>query len=297
MSEKAKKILDVANRLFVEQGYRGTNMQSIADKAGISKGAIYLNFKSKEQILIALLKRMDDELLAKLDTAKNNQNLSAREKFKAQVKCQVDLTSEHRQLHELFIQDALAFTEELHTFASEARYRWQLAQQAAVAEYFGEKILPWQIDVSLIISGMLNEYASYWLIENVELPLDPAIEMVVFACDQLAQGLLEKTPPAVLTESMMPNMQSLEQEAEARHQAKIKSVASELLSIGKSLKPHTDKAEWQTLNQTLNLLEQQILAKSTDLVLVRALLASLREYPSLQDTRQEIARLFTVKLV
>ena len=50
-----EKILDVAQRLFLEKGYDNTTIQDIVDGlGGLTKGAIYHHFKSKEEIIEAL---------------------------------------------------------------------------------------------------------------------------------------------------------------------------------------------------------------------------------------------------
>lgn len=50
-----EKILDVAQQLFLEKGYDNTTIQDIVDKlGGLTKGAVYHHFKSKEDIICAL---------------------------------------------------------------------------------------------------------------------------------------------------------------------------------------------------------------------------------------------------
>lgn len=50
-----EKILDVAQQLFLEKGYDNTTIQDIVDKlGGLTKGAVYHHFKSKEDIIRAL---------------------------------------------------------------------------------------------------------------------------------------------------------------------------------------------------------------------------------------------------
>ncbi|MCP4105223.1 MAG: TetR/AcrR family transcriptional regulator [Desulfobacteraceae bacterium] len=44
--------MEAAVKEFIEKGYHGASMQSIADRAGLSKGGIYHHFKSKDEILI-----------------------------------------------------------------------------------------------------------------------------------------------------------------------------------------------------------------------------------------------------
>ena len=54
-----EKILDVAQQLFLEKGYDNTTIQDIVDKlGGLTKGAVYHHFKSKEDSICALSDKM-----------------------------------------------------------------------------------------------------------------------------------------------------------------------------------------------------------------------------------------------
>ena len=54
-----ERILDVSQRLFLEKGYEHTTIQDIVDGlGGLTKGAVYHHFKSKEEILDAVSDRM-----------------------------------------------------------------------------------------------------------------------------------------------------------------------------------------------------------------------------------------------
>ena len=54
-----ERILDAAQRLFLEQGYENTTIQDIVDElGGLTKGAVYHHFKSKEEIMDAVGDRM-----------------------------------------------------------------------------------------------------------------------------------------------------------------------------------------------------------------------------------------------
>ncbi len=52
---RADLILNAASRLFAEFGYDKTTLDEIALLAGVSKGSIYLEFESKEEILFAII--------------------------------------------------------------------------------------------------------------------------------------------------------------------------------------------------------------------------------------------------
>lgn len=88
--ETVGRILDVASRLFLEKGYEHTSIQDIINNlGGLSKGAIYHHFKSKEEILIAVTDRMTAESNHMLAQIRDASGLNGREKlrwiFKASI--------------------------------------------------------------------------------------------------------------------------------------------------------------------------------------------------------------------
>ena len=57
-------ILDVAEQLFVESGYAATSVDRVAAAAGLTKGAVYFYFSSKEGLLDALITRAEQTTFA-----------------------------------------------------------------------------------------------------------------------------------------------------------------------------------------------------------------------------------------
>ncbi|MCM1062760.1 MAG: TetR/AcrR family transcriptional regulator [Eubacterium sp.] len=53
-----EKILNAAGEVFAQKGFDTATMQDIMEKCGLSKGAIYHHFKSKEEIMQSLCDRM-----------------------------------------------------------------------------------------------------------------------------------------------------------------------------------------------------------------------------------------------
>ncbi len=81
--ETINLILEVAFRLFMEKGYEHTSIQDIIDHlGGLSKGAIYHHFKSKEDILVAVTDRMTAESNQMLAAIRDRSDLTGREKLK-----------------------------------------------------------------------------------------------------------------------------------------------------------------------------------------------------------------------
>jgi AcrR family transcriptional regulator len=71
-----EELVDAADRLFTEQGFHATSVDAVADAAGYTKGAVYSNFDSKEDLFFAVYQRRVDRrveefeaTLARGDTA------------------------------------------------------------------------------------------------------------------------------------------------------------------------------------------------------------------------------------
>ena len=83
--ETVTLILDVAQTLFIDKGYEHTTMQDIIDNlGGLTKGAIYHHFKSKEDILKAVSDRLFgvNTLSAKWERTKADPTMTGAEKLK-----------------------------------------------------------------------------------------------------------------------------------------------------------------------------------------------------------------------
>ena len=54
---RPQELLDAALALFVEKGYAATRSEEVAQRAGVSKGTLYLYFPSKEELLKAVIRQ------------------------------------------------------------------------------------------------------------------------------------------------------------------------------------------------------------------------------------------------
>lgn len=80
--ERRRQLLDIAQRLFLKQGYEKTSVSEIVRTAGLSQGAFYYYFKSKMEILIALVDRiLGDELQKTFDELVERDDMDAIEKI------------------------------------------------------------------------------------------------------------------------------------------------------------------------------------------------------------------------
>ena len=72
------RLLDAAGDLFAEQGVSGTSLQSIADRLGVTKAAVYHQFSSKDEIVIAVAEPVIAALRSIADAAESREPDAAR---------------------------------------------------------------------------------------------------------------------------------------------------------------------------------------------------------------------------
>lgn len=82
-----ENIISISAQLFAEKGYDKTSMQEIVDALGMSKGAIFHHFRSKEDIFNAVMKRQFELVIEEVNQWLDEmQALSAKEKLKHLIK-------------------------------------------------------------------------------------------------------------------------------------------------------------------------------------------------------------------
>ena len=80
-AERKNEILDAAAELFAAKGYDETSTGDILDRVGIARGTLYYHFKSKEDILDALIERINGTLIAGAKAAAEDRSLPVVERI------------------------------------------------------------------------------------------------------------------------------------------------------------------------------------------------------------------------
>lgn len=79
---KRKELLTIAESIFLEKGYEQASIDDILKASGISKGAFYHYFRSKEEVMVASIETLLDDAYDFLQPTVDDPNLGAMDKFK-----------------------------------------------------------------------------------------------------------------------------------------------------------------------------------------------------------------------
>lgn len=105
---KRLAILEQAIRTFAELGFRGTDVQAIADRAGVGKGTVYRYFHSKEDLFWAttyeVMQRLGEHTFKAMEDIDG-----ARAKIRASAIAYAEFFENNPQCLEVFVQDRAEF--------------------------------------------------------------------------------------------------------------------------------------------------------------------------------------------
>lgn len=294
MTETRDQLIEAASTLFLEQGFAKTTIQQIADQVGISKGAVYLHFRSKSQLLIAIMQGLGDSILERVRDIRDREDLSPRQKLRAQLRFQFDEVLEHQQLMEIYLKEAnISIDHELLLLARKLRIDWQQIQEEFLRLAFPDHDSKFTADLTVSLNGALNEYYTYILLEGIVIDADRVAELLLAMTEAFVERLARGDVEPVLGPGALPGSAELEAQLNRAKTERIESALTEILAEAESL----EADDFQEVCQTVDLLRDMIAQDEPNRLMMQGLLANLREVKALQPQRRLLAAELDLKLI
>lgn len=260
---KKQLIMEKALELFAKQGFEATSVQQITDHCGISKGAFYLSFKSKDELIFSLIDYFMTQLISDIDyKVKNTQN---NELLFTYFYTTFQTFSQHSDFAKVLMK------EQAQTFHNqeliEKMYMYdRLVDKATlsmVERLYGEEIINTKYDLVYCIKGLMGNYSKLMLFSNVPLDLKLLSESLVEKINLLA----EHATIAFISEDFIRSME----------QPDLKEVTNEQLL--EMLTQKIEEMEESIEKESLILLKQHLLDPSLNLAIVKGLIENIRNHP------------------
>ncbi|MFJ7827335.1 TetR/AcrR family transcriptional regulator [Psychrobacillus sp. NPDC096623] len=260
---KKQLIMEKALELFAQQGFELTSVQQITEHCGISKGAFYLSFKSKDELIIALIDQFMSQMISDTDyqvTNTQNDDYTLYEFYFTMFKS----SQKHSNFAKILMKEqSQSFNKEL---VSKFHHYDRLLEKTILTMMeglFGEKIENTKYDLVYCIKGFISIYSELILFNNVPVNLE-----------QLAQSLVEKTN-LLATQITIPFVtEEIFQLKRLSHEEVTKDQLLEILEQSLS------EAEELLEQESLSLLKRHLLEPSLSTVLVEGLLKNIQGYPN-----------------
>lgn len=107
MKDKREHIISTAMKLFAEQGFEGTSIRDIAEKADVNVAMVNYYFGTKEKLFEKIVEYKSASTRGVLDEITNNKSLSSFQKIEAIIDSYIERLFTHRVFHRLIHQELI----------------------------------------------------------------------------------------------------------------------------------------------------------------------------------------------
>ncbi|ARI75939.1 TetR/AcrR family transcriptional regulator [Halobacillus mangrovi] len=203
MDQKSIHIIEQSIKLFAKKGFSSTSVQEIANECGMSKGAFYLHFKSKDALLLEIFNYYYERIQKKIDDIQSL-DLGARTKFIRQMQITFEEIAEHREFIIMQIREqAIPFNENIDEFLKKTRFNSYLFYKRHLLAVYGKEVEEFLWEISLLLQGIFKGFMDLVIIENAKLDFKALSEAMLRRADYIVEGFKASGDHPVITESVM----------------------------------------------------------------------------------------------
>ncbi|MGG0454802.1 TetR/AcrR family transcriptional regulator [Bacillus mycoides] len=290
MKEKERLIIESAMKLFATKGVNATSVQEIVTACGISKGAFYLYFKSKDELLLATLRYYYDKIQKKMLDI-DRESLLPREKFEKQLCYQFTDVQKHKEFIIMHAREnAIPFNKEVEEFMMRMKLESHAFYRNSLLSIYGEKVIPYLLDLVIMVEGTCRGYLEVIILNAPEIDLSYVSAFILKRIDSLVEGLLESSEEPVLHEERLGEF--LCSSGLIKEQVK-EHFLSEIIIFKRTL---ADQLENDELLVTLDVLEAEMRLQNQRIPVIRGMLANLAVYPDLNEFRLRLMAYYKIKI-
>jgi AcrR family transcriptional regulator len=273
-------------KLFAQKGFSSTSIQEIATESGISKGAFYLHFKSKDDLLLSILEYIFETIDSSL-LVFENQDLSPREKFIKQLTAFFGTFIGHKEfLIMLSKEQAIPRNEKIKNLFFKKRFESHLIYRKGLVSIYGENTETFSFDLALILEGLFHSYIGLLILEPAEFEIEELSHFLMRRMDSIVKDI-SADQPFITEQKLEKILKSSKQFFET----------TDVNFIVQKMRNEIEKMEnREALEISLEVLEEEINLKSPRIPVIKGMLSNFKGISSLEKYMIEIAGFYGFEL-
>jgi len=273
-------------KLFAQKGFSSTSIQEIATESNISKGAFYLHFKSKDDLLLAILEYIF-ETIESGRLVFENQNLSPREKFIKQITAFFRTFISHKEFMIMLSKEqAIPRNEEIKKLFFKKRFESHLLYRKGLVSIYGQNMEPFSIDLALILEGLFQSYIGLLMLEPLEFEIEKLSHFLMRRLDSIVKDISSEEPflTAEKMGRIIKNSKQFFEPINVNH-------------IIKQMRKEIDQLEnREPLEISLEVLEEEINKQFPRLPVIKGMLSNFKGISTLEKYSKEMAAFYHLDL-
>jgi AcrR family transcriptional regulator len=258
---KKQLIMEKAAELFAKQGFEATSVQQITDYCDISKGAFYLSFKSKDELVITLIDQFMRHFISDIDHIVNYSEDEDVILFEFYYKT-YHYFQKHSDFAKIFIKEQMqSFNEDLILKFRDYNDIMEQIIFSMIERIYGDHVSDTKFDLMYCIKAFMSIFGELFIYYNTPVDLNLLCQSLVEKTNILAKY----TNVPFITEGMVLCQQPLHEEITSEHLIEI---------IEKILDEINELIE----KESLILLKEQLMEPSFSRAIIKGLIENIRHH-------------------
>ena len=268
--------MEKAWELFSEKGFESTSVQQITDRCGISKGAFYLSFKTKDELILSMIDNYMQHFIADVDLVVRNE-VDPQKMLVAFYKCIFKRFNEQSQAARIFMNEQ-AITSNKELFKKVHAYETILVDtiMEMLEKCYGDQLRDTQYDLVYCIKGFLRISSELFLFHDVPIDLDKVAYSLAEKTDILARHM---TKPFITKEV-----------AEIAECPFVQEISTDLLI--QILERNISDLDKSIERESLILLKEQVQQQTLSKAIIKGLIENIRHLANCKWTAYVLMKYF-----
>lgn len=260
---KKQLIMEKALELIAKQGFEATTVQQITDYCGISKGAFYLSFKSKDELILALIDHFMMQFISDIDHAvRNTKDENLLYEFYYSI---YDSFQKHSDFAKVLMKEqSSSLNEQLIIKLHHYDRLMEVTILSMVERLYGNQVQESKYDLMFCIKAFMNTYSHLFLFYNIPVDLHLLSQSLVEKTDLLAK---QTASPFITKELIQVLPASRDQQEGSVEQIKL------------LIKQKIEEMEESIEKESLILLTEQLEQQTYSRAVIKGLLENIRNHP------------------
>ncbi|QPC48088.1 TetR/AcrR family transcriptional regulator [Mangrovibacillus cuniculi] len=257
--DRKQLIMEKALELFAKQGIESTSVQQITEYCGISKGAFYLTFKSKSELIEGIIDYFMTDIIFEVDRVVKHTS-SNEDLLYLYYHTVFQTFQKHSDFAKLLVKEQ-AHPPNEEQLLKLAAYDEELGRllETIVDKLYGGRIEHTKYDLIFSMKGFIKSYLELFIFFNAPINLDKLAKSLVEKTNILAENI---TIPFISSElKLLPP-------TDADPDKLVQMVQSKAASLDESLE-----------KESLEILTEQLVNKTHPLAIIKGLITNISHHP------------------
>ncbi|EIT87078.1 TetR family transcriptional regulator [Fictibacillus macauensis ZFHKF-1] len=296
MKPKQKELMEAAATLFASKGFHATSIQEIVQHAGMSKGAFYNYFSSKEELISSLITYFSAKIATQFQEIAEKP-ASPAQTLRNQMIALYELITKNKQFIMMYFQEQHALHNEEHRKVMlEMQYRSMRWLKKHLLALYGDEAQPYVGDLILSFQGLQNSYLRIFIFDESLLTPEDLADFVLHSMDCLFANMKQKAIETLVAVDELDHLFStLHYEHERSVMNQVVSKLHEMRDILHALP--LPPARRQELQSVVNVLLAESEKKEPNVLIFQGMLATLKAVKALDSHRKELAKTLGIELL